>query len=575
VQAPPSENTRLFSSQGLARTFASGALTLVVSVLVFTATREELRRAIQSEFETEARVRTVRVRRSIEEKLALLEVVRSLYGNVGDRTADLRGLIEPTLRQREGTQSFAWVTRVRNEDRAEFEAYQRTRERLSQFEITERSRDGELVRSNERHEYFPIVPINPAELRADLAGFDLLSDSVRGAVIRESRDSGELVSTARVPLIGDSGPSPYGFLVSAPVFRGGDIPATVEARRRLLEGVVLGVFRLSDGMVEEVGLGEEPGMSLVLLGRTADGTEEVLLGSNPFKGGTLDSRDVESLGSRFVPEPFVADFVVARRPWKLIISSKGDPTGEMHLQATWFLLFGVLGLGGGVTGFLEVSRRSAIRRRDFALARERSLAEKDTLIEEIHHRVKNNLQVVASLHTLQLDRVSDPDIRAIFEVARDRIDSIAMVHEQLYGSRDLARIRVGSYVGKLARQLSHIHKGPSGIVRVDVEAEEIELPLRLAAPFGLLLNELVTNALRHGFPDGRGGRVLISIKIRREGEIELVVSDDGVGFSQGGDQPEGGLGLQLVGALNEQLGGHLEFVGNGGTTAVLRFSVEA
>jgi PAS domain S-box-containing protein len=198
---------------------------------------------------------------------------------------------------------------------------------------------------------------------------------------------------------------------------------------------------------------------------------------------------------------------------------------------------------------------------------ETSLAEKETLLRELHHRAKNNLQLIASL--LDLAATSPgPDVLA---ECRDRINSIALVHEKLYQKGTFARIDLNEYLRSLGEQVAHAWQRPANsAVQVSIETDDISLPLDAAIPCGLVINELLTNAFKHAFPSDRRGRV--EVRAERQGpRITLSVSDDGVGIPPGGRQRTGHIGLELVHALARQLHGTLEFHDQPGTRVTLTF----
>ncbi|MEW5773613.1 MAG: histidine kinase dimerization/phosphoacceptor domain -containing protein [Thermodesulfobacteriota bacterium] len=200
-----------------------------------------------------------------------------------------------------------------------------------------------------------------------------------------------------------------------------------------------------------------------------------------------------------------------------------------------------------------------------------SLREKEVLLKEVHHRVKNNLQVVSGLLFLQADSLEDPAARAALEESQNRIASMALAHEALYGSDDMARVDLKDYVDRLmSRLVSSL--GDKG-VRVAVEVSAAPLPLTKAVPCGLILNELVTNALKYAF-DRPGGT--ITVATRRDGPmVELSVADNGRGLPAH-ITPENAatLGLQLVANLTAQLRGTLRIGRENGTVFVIRFPME-
>ncbi len=185
-----------------------------------------------------------------------------------------------------------------------------------------------------------------------------------------------------------------------------------------------------------------------------------------------------------------------------------------------------------------------------------SLEEKVALLKEVHHRVKNNLQIVVSLLGLQANRTKNAEALEILNDARNRVRSMALLHEVLYRSGNLARISFPTYIADLCRQIAAFHGQAAQRVLLEHSVEDISLPLELAVPCGLIVNELVTNALKHAFPDGRSGKVLVEFHNVDERRLQLSVRDDGVGLSPGIDLENAStLGLLLVFELVGQLGG--------------------
>ncbi len=201
-----------------------------------------------------------------------------------------------------------------------------------------------------------------------------------------------------------------------------------------------------------------------------------------------------------------------------------------------------------------------------------SLREKELLLQEIHHRVKNNLQVISSLLNLQSRHIQDAAILEILKESHNRVRSMALVHETLYQSGDLGRINVGEYVRRLATHLFSSYGVSPSLVRLAIQIEDVEFGIDTAIPCGLFINELVSNALKHAFPGRRRGEICIELRRLEAGPFVLKVSDDGVGFPPELDyENTASLGLQLVTTLAAQLEGTLEYAGGSGTTFQLRF----
>jgi two-component sensor histidine kinase len=202
-----------------------------------------------------------------------------------------------------------------------------------------------------------------------------------------------------------------------------------------------------------------------------------------------------------------------------------------------------------------------------------SLKEKEVLLQEIHHRVKNNLQVISSLLNLQASTIDNLETLEAFRESQNRIRSMALIHEQLYESHDLARIDFGAYVRNLAVFLFRSYAADLGQVTLEIEADEISLGIHQAVPCGLILNELMSNALKHACPAGQAGRIRVALGAN-EDNITLVLGDTGVGFPADTDyHTTTSLGLQLVSTLVDQLDGEIALENKNGTSFKLVFPI--
>jgi PAS domain S-box-containing protein len=187
-----------------------------------------------------------------------------------------------------------------------------------------------------------------------------------------------------------------------------------------------------------------------------------------------------------------------------------------------------------------------------------SLREKEILLKEIHHRVKNNLQVISSLLNLQAQRLTDPRARDMFTESRLRVHSIALVHERLYQSKDLSRVDFVEYVRALVNGLLHAHDALNRRIDVSLDIANVRLAVDDAIPCGLIINELVTNALKHAYPEGRSGRILVKLESNGKHEV-LMVADDGIGLPPHVVLGDGStLGMELVFTFAEQLQARVE-----------------
>ncbi len=221
----------------------------------------------------------------------------------------------------------------------------------------------------------------------------------------------------------------------------------------------------------------------------------------------------------------------------------------------------------------EELKAEIVRRQQAETQIRASLREKEVLLKEIHHRVKNNLQIISSLLNLQAEQMGGPENLGMFRESQDRVQSMALIHEKLYQSEDLARVDFSEYIQGLVSYLLRSYASQAGRVRPVVEVEEIFLGIDTAIPCGLVINELVSNALKYAFPDGRSGEVRVALRSDGEDRFTLTVGDDGVGFPDELDfRNTESLGLQLVITLVDQLEGSIELDRSGGTEFKMDFT---
>jgi two-component sensor histidine kinase/CheY-like chemotaxis protein len=247
----------------------------------------------------------------------------------------------------------------------------------------------------------------------------------------------------------------------------------------------------------------------------------------------------------------------------------------------------------------ERAQLEIARRREAEARIKTSLEEKEVLLKEIHHRVKNNLQVVSSLLYLQSENVNDPEVLGMLKDSQNRIRSMALVHERLYRTEDLARIDFPEYLRDLAAHLVSSYSTDAHAVSLRLDADDIVLDVDTAIPCGLIVNELVSNSLKHAFSArpavsagdtavavqraqgswsgtsySNGNEIFIELRAEDNGQLRLVVGDNGVGIAEDKDwRNTQSLGLLLVNNLVRQLRGVIELTGQGGTQFEIRFSV--
>ena len=204
-----------------------------------------------------------------------------------------------------------------------------------------------------------------------------------------------------------------------------------------------------------------------------------------------------------------------------------------------------------------------------------SLKEKDSLLKEIHHRVKNNLQIISSLLKLQASQTKDEQAAALFNDSQARIVSMALIHEQLYQSKDLSNIDFGIYIKNLVNSLMRAYRQVSRRIRAVIESDNVFFGIDVAIPCGLIINELVSNSLKYAFPEAGEGVILITIQcVVDKNEFVMTIADDGIGIPEHIDfRNTKTFGLQLIiGLVEHQLAGRIEINRNEGTQFQIWFT---
>jgi len=199
-----------------------------------------------------------------------------------------------------------------------------------------------------------------------------------------------------------------------------------------------------------------------------------------------------------------------------------------------------------------------------------TLAEREVLLQEIHHRVKNNLQVISSLINMQMRRLEDGASRSALSECQSRVHTIALIHEILYESRDYGQMPFSDYVRGLVSNILQLSGSPENI-SLELELEPLSLPVDKAIPCGLILNELIVNALKHAFPAGRAGKIRVELQSRDGDRVALVVRDDGIGVAELSSAENGEMGMQLVRTLAQQIRADLCVKHAAGTSVELEF----
>lgn len=233
----------------------------------------------------------------------------------------------------------------------------------------------------------------------------------------------------------------------------------------------------------------------------------------------------------------------------------------------------IVGASAQIDGYLAVAY-DITERQAHDRAMKLALDEKETLLKEVYHRVKNNLQVVTSLFNLQLRQTTDASARHALKEGAERVRAMALVHEKLYQSSNLSSIDLRDYIQDLCQQLSAGAGATERGIRLTVDAASTQVGLETAVPLGLLLNELITNSLKHAFPDGRQGAITISVQAAAQGQCQVAVRDNGIGMPDAEMLSKSrSLGVKLLKTLAGQIDASLALYNDNGAVTTLTFPV--
>jgi two-component sensor histidine kinase len=201
-----------------------------------------------------------------------------------------------------------------------------------------------------------------------------------------------------------------------------------------------------------------------------------------------------------------------------------------------------------------------------------SLKEKEVLLREIHHRVKNNLQIISTLLALQSDEITDQKTLENYRESENRIQSIALIHEKMYQSKDISNIDFTSYIKSLISDLMYSYDADSRNIKSVIDTDNFLFSIETVQPLGLIINEIISNSLKYAFKNKDEGNILVKLEKGDSNNFKLTVSDDGIGFPENIDfKNTGSLGLQLVNELVNQLEGDIELNTDNGTEFIIIF----
>jgi two-component sensor histidine kinase len=274
--------------------------------------------------------------------------------------------------------------------------------------------------------------------------------------------------------------------------------------------------------------------------------------------------------------------LIGRVIWDVFPQAVGTPGHQAHLDAaaerrpiSLEMVSPVLNVpveikiyphpSGLSVSFCDISERKRIEEERTA-----AFARKEAMLKEVNHRMKNSLQLMSSMLRLQARQIQDPDLRRQFEAAGGRASTVALVHERLYRTEVTDRLEFGRYLRDICGELERTLNAAGRPCAIRVDTDMVELRTDQVIPLGLVVNELVTNAVKYAYPDGSDARVTVALQAPQGGDVTLAVTDSGIGLAEGSDPAAAnGLGMRLVNALVSQVGGKLAIGGNDPGTRVV------
>ena len=299
---------------------------------------------------------------------------------------------------------------------------------------------------------------------------------------------------------------------------------------------------------------------------------------NPAFEAITGWRAGEWIGKEFKGLVHPDDLAAAEENFKRTFDGKISTPNEVRFHCrnggyfTGEVLITPLFTGNKINEILGLVRDVTERKKSEEMIKS-SLKDKETLLKEIHHRVKNNLQIISSLLQLQTNKISDPLFADILKDLRTRVIAMTIIHKQLYQSEFLSRIDIKNYTEQLTQQLFYIYGINKDSISINITSDKIEMDMETALPCGLIINEIISNSIKHAFKGIDNPLISLDFKKNEDDKYVLKIKDNGIGFNQNSDFKKAeSMGLQLIYTLLNQLDGLIIFNSDNGTEYTLTFS---
>jgi two-component sensor histidine kinase len=446
----------------------------------------------------------------------------------------------PFLRNLPGVKALEWMPKIAQEERARHEQQIR-QEGFEKYQIRAiDTTQQQLIPAPTATYYYPIQYIVPEKWNAITLGVDLSTSPLRKGPILLSEQRDSCIVSKPLRLIQNQS-FERSFLILQSV-----------KKQEVVTGVIQGVYN-TNYFIDTILKEQLPYLEIKIY----DTTNEPLSAYDSEASDSLAVFAAKELEDWAGP----IDLVFGNRRWQVYTRPRAYLTTYPHRPIAYALFAMGLMVMAIIQLILNFNDRYANQLQKEVSNSTQQLSdanlEQATLLKEIHHRVKNNLQVITGLLSLQASGIEDEETKELFRVCQYRIAAMGMLHEQLYQSENLSRLSYGLYLEKLIPQLLSSIKGKQHRIEVDLQvAPNLYLNMDTAIPLGLLINELFTNSLKYAFPDSQKGRIYLQLQQRAEGDYLLLMGDDGVGFLEAAaPHKSSSLGLLLVRQLVRQLNG--------------------
>ena len=481
----------------------------------------------------------VKINRELKNISLVMESVRLFVKNTPALSNEL--FIEftnPYILELIGIKAIEWAPRLTLAERDPYVEKQR-QIHGSDFKITQRDASGKLVSAGDRSFYYPVQFINPIANNEQATGFDLASNPQRNQSILNTLVSGKISFTEPLNLVQEEEDKGFGILV---------IRAHIESADQPPLGVLVGVYNMNEFIAKTI----EAELQYLNV-KIYDKMDYSIIYSDLESSQHFRESDKQN----------EFQIMAADRIWTIIPYSKAGYLSYPHNTIAYIILAAGLFITMLIilTSFRDDNYKDSLKQniQERTDELENLIHQKDTLLKEIHHRVKNNLQVVSGLLSLQSSTIEDESSRSLFDESQNRINSMATIHQMLYQTEDLSRINFSVYIPKLVNDLIFSFKGEQNNIKVDARIGRVSLNIDTAIPLGLIITEIVTNTLKFGIPQNNDGTIIIRL-FKQENQIfKLEIGDDGPGYrTRKMNSNTTSLGLRLIHNLVEQLKGDIK-----------------